>query len=460
MVLSMNIKITSLLAGILLSAIVVQGQATSSSVELVTTYSENGRFYLKSVPYDNEFPSLRGKTSVYEKGRSAPLYVFERGFDSVGANSNNLILSNDGEVIFYVIPWGADEEKEGLKSISIYKQGKLVKSFTETEITGCDQQKERCSLFYSNFDEVVDKEKSNWGTRSYRKTFKDRVYLIDSNRKAHIFDLKEGSYLGADSFDNIFEQVKNRARASKTETSRYDAPTFLDFPKLKNGKDTAEALADYLGMKVVDDSAQKDEQYKWYSFKLSSNISRDGSLEIEAIEIYNELPKEKIIEFFKVNKFDISPVPAVFEKWYVGDEYFFFRNKDDRIARQEKEREKIEQDQEFYKRLTLERINGVYIPANLGECFVELDKLLPEVDKKEMQALPQRDGMSGYHMGLGMWMRNNWGLWGGSRLQKYFTDRGVTHPDDMSTVILYHYYDWLKGQKETWKDWESKSKTR
>ena len=90
----------------LLVQTVVQGQATSSGVDIVTTYSQNGRFYLKSIPFDNEFPTLPGKTYVYESGNPNPLYVFDRGFDSVDDDSNNLILSNDGAVIFYVIPGG------------------------------------------------------------------------------------------------------------------------------------------------------------------------------------------------------------------------------------------------------------------------------------------------------------------------------------------------------------------
>jgi hypothetical protein len=56
-------------------------------------------------------------------------------------------------------------------------------------------------------------------------------------------------------------------------------------------------------------------------------------------------------------------------------------------------------------------------------------------------------------------MRNNWGLWSSSRLQKYFTDKGVMHPDDMSSVILFFYYDWLKGKKETWKEWDKSPKS-
>jgi hypothetical protein len=472
-------KIAFLMLTILISVTVATGQAITTVVYITTTYSQNGKFYLRSVPYDNEEPSLRGETSVYEKGNPTPLYVFERGFDSVNDDSNNLILSNNGEVIFYAIPWGADEEKEGLKSVTIYKRGQIVRSFTETEINGCDKKKERCSLIYSNYDEVVDRDKSNWGTKNYKKVLKegtdekerflsdfaifsvdDTVYLTDSKKRVHLFDLKEGDYTGSDSFDNIFAQIKERGRLTKKELQMFESPTFLEFPKLKDGRNPYTSLANYIGMKTADLLEKKDEQYKIYSFKINSMISQDGSLEIEDIDFDNGLPKEKIIEFFRSNKFDSNLVPKAFDKWHISNEYFSFRKKDDQLARQEKQQDITKERQETEKRMTAETVEGVYIPKNLGECFIELDKLLSEIDRKEMQALPKRDDMIGYHFSLGMWMRNNWVLWGGSRLQKYFIDKGVTDPEEMSTIILYHYHDWLNGKKETWKEWEKNPQSR
>lgn len=472
-------KIAFLFLLLLLSVGTVSGQASSSAVEVVTIYSPNEQFYLKSIPYDDEFPTLRGKTYVYEKGKNAPLYVFERGFDSVDNDSNNLILSNNGEVIFYAIPWEANEQLDGLRSVTIYRNGKIIKSFTESEITGCDKKRERCSLVYSNFDEVVDREKSNWGTANFRKAFKvgidererflsdfaifnigDTVYLTDSKKRVHLFDLKKGDYVRSDSFENVFQQIKNKGRITKTELTSYKAPLFRDFPKLQNGKDTYDSLANYLGMKRASIFEKKDDQYKQYSFKINSTISRDGNLEIEKVEFWGgALPQEKVIEFFKTNKFDTSAVPEVFDKWNLADEYFYFRKTDNAIARYEKQEENRENGKELEKRMTLETINGVYIPRDLGECLVELDKLLTEIDKKEMRALARREDMISYHLGLGMWIRNNWGLWGGSRLQKYFRERGINHPDEMSSVVLYHYYDWLSGKKETWKEWEKKPRS-
>lgn len=456
---------------VLITSSVAAGQIVTGSADIITIYSQNNRFYVKSIPYDDETPSLKGKTYVYEKGKGTPLYTLDRGFD-VFDGISSLILSNDGEVIFYVVAWDTNEEKDGLKSVNIYKRGKLIRSFTEPEITGCNKKKERCRLVYSNYDEVVDREKSQSGTKNYKKvlkegvdekerflsdfalfSFDDVVYLTDSKKHTHTFDLRDG-HLESDSFDNMFHQIKTKGRFTKTEVVSYRAPVFDGFPSLRDGRNANVSLANYIGMKAGNSLTASD-RYKWYIVSIDSTISQAGTLEIDAIDADSGLPKDKILEFFRTIKFDTRPIPKVFEKWNLGEQFFYFRNSSERIARREKQQERVKKRQEFEKRLTLEIINGVYIPADLRECFLELDKKLAEVDRQEMKAKPKRDDMIVYHLGLGTWMRNNWGLWGGSRLWKYFNDRGVSHPEEISSIVLYHYHDWLNGNKDTWKEWEN-----
>ena len=462
---------------ILFSPSVAHGQASSSRVAIVTTYSQNQKYYLKSIPYDDEFPTLRGKTFVYNSGNSTPLYAFDRGFDSVEEDSNNLILSNDGEVIFFAIPWEANEAQEGLKSITIYKHGQIIRSFTESEVNGCDKKQERCSLLYSNYEAVVDRDKSFLGPGNYKKVFKDGVdekerflsdfpiftvddivYLTDSKKNVHLFDLKNGGQLRSVLFDNVFEEIKGKAQLNRTELKDYQAHVYLRFPRLKDNRDTYKALASHLGMRAADLTSPKDEQYKLYTFTITLGISRDGTADIESIDADQGLPKDQILEFFRTNQFDISAVPSVFDKWYLTKEFFSFRNANDTIARKEKLQQLKEQRAERERRMTAERIDGVYIPRDLGECFVELDRLLSEVDKNEMRTLPKRGDMIQYHLSLGMWMRNNWGLWGGSRLYKYFNDKALTDPEDMSSIVLFYYYDWLTDKKGSWKEWEANPK--
>ncbi len=87
----------------------------------------------------------------------------------------------------------------------------------------------------------------------------------------------------------------------------------------------------------------------------------------------------------------------------------------------------------------------IYIPRNLEEAFIELKKMLRPDLLKEMKEGSEQD-MVQYHMGLGLWMRNNWSLWAGSRLGKYFNGIGISHPDDMSGIILDSFWRHLNAK--------------
>jgi hypothetical protein len=87
----------------------------------------------------------------------------------------------------------------------------------------------------------------------------------------------------------------------------------------------------------------------------------------------------------------------------------------------------------------------VYIPKNLNDCFVQLKKLLKPEDIEKMKSGTE-DDMIQYHFGLGMGIRNSWGLWGGSRLAKWFNAQGIKHPDDMSGIILDSFWRHLNDK--------------
>lgn len=108
-----------------------------------------------------------------------------------------------------------------------------------------------------------------------------------------------------------------------------------------------------------------------------------------------------------------------------------------------------------------------YIPTDLDDCFRQLKKILKPEDIHQIRNRTEKD-MSEYHFGLGMWLRNNWGLWAGSRLAKWFNEKGVFHPDDMSGVILDSFWRHLnekpidlegqvKGYQQYWKQQEQQT---
>lgn len=52
------------------------------------------------------------------------------------------------------------------------------------------------------------------------------------------------------------------------------------------------------------------------------------------------------------------------------------------------------------------------------------------------EQLVKPDGATMAHFGLGMFLRNNWGLWKGGELRTAMQGMGFRHPDDMSAAIL------------------------
>lgn len=88
---------------------------------------------------------------------------------------------------------------------------------------------------------------------------------------------------------------------------------------------------------------------------------------------------------------------------------------------------------------------GYYIPCDLDDALIEVDRILGTKGREAVMKARERD-MAAYHFGLGLWMRNNWGLWRGSHLSEYFNQLGVHHPDDMSGIILDSYWRKLHGR--------------
>ncbi|SFS81716.1 DUF6794 domain-containing protein [Lutibacter maritimus] len=92
-------------------------------------------------------------------------------------------------------------------------------------------------------------------------------------------------------------------------------------------------------------------------------------------------------------------------------------------------------------------IDGVYIPKNLDDAILEVDKFYSDSLKTEIKKLNESEFVGDYHFGTGLWIRNNWNLWSGSRLGRFFKRNGIKHPDDMSSIILVSYHRKLTGKE-------------
>lgn len=85
-------------------------------------------------------------------------------------------------------------------------------------------------------------------------------------------------------------------------------------------------------------------------------------------------------------------------------------------------------------------INGIFIPKDIHESLDQIDQFLNDSIKSVIKSWTEEEFIQETHHGLGMWVRNNWVLWGGSRLASYFYKYNINHPDNMSTIILRSYH--------------------
>ena len=100
----------------------------------------------------------------------------------------------------------------------------------------------------------------------------------------------------------------------------------------------------------------------------------------------------------------------------------------------------------YNKRITLEMINGVYIPADLEDAFSELNRLSDPRGVAEFKSAPEDSIRRKLHFGLGKWILVNWGLEDGSRYSHHLKQKGITLPDDMVEFTIVTWHRKLNGQ--------------
>ncbi|MEL7220737.1 MAG: DUF6794 domain-containing protein [Bacteroidota bacterium] len=91
-------------------------------------------------------------------------------------------------------------------------------------------------------------------------------------------------------------------------------------------------------------------------------------------------------------------------------------------------------------RVRQEILYGAYIPNDLGEVFVQLDRLSEKSDQAKFARLSEQQAATVPFFGLGRWISHNWGFYGGSRLTVYLNQLNLHHPDDMTRFLLVMYH--------------------
>jgi len=101
----------------------------------------------------------------------------------------------------------------------------------------------------------------------------------------------------------------------------------------------------------------------------------------------------------------------------------------------------------YERRIRQEQLNGVYIPQDLTDAFVSLNRLIDEESKARFKAVSEEEAATKLHFSFGRWMILNWGFYEGSRLSHYIRENlGIHHPDDMARFIIITFHRSLNRQ--------------
>jgi hypothetical protein len=450
-------------------------------VPISETFSSNGEYKLLSISYDDEFPNLKGESLVtytqeYDSiGVKKKFYKINRSFDVYEGNPFFVAISNDGRKIIYLTNYIYEKGVEN-KNITYYVDGKLDKTFTTEEFINCDKNKEKCELFYDNQYQVYEglsatvkqykktaSEQDMFLSKSFVFNKNDTIYVVDGRKKLTLFDIDKGKVIDSKiDFDSIYPKIKN-LEPFKNRISYYKYPYkyVVDIQDLESKEKLYERISKISGLKFISINDSTFHKYKLFRIELSGYLDRKGNFDIEKLETDPIFDRKQIENYILNTKFKTDFIPREVDKIYVSRFFGGYRNFDDKIAEQETIKEKERRKEERKKRLTLEKINDIYIPKNLYESLTELDKILNFENKKQLIESKDSWQFNSHMGGLGMWIRNNWGINGGSRLSKYFNDRNIGKEifgnDEISGVIIEQYILWLKGNQNDWKKWEKQN---
>ena len=134
-----------LLLSILLSVISVCCYSTINFPYYL--YSENGQFFLKSIPHNDQEFEIEGRTDIFRTSDSTLLYSIPRYF-----NPDELILSNDGMSILYAKHGIANYKGNDDSLVLFYQKGTLKHTFDAGELIIRDTVTRFSNFFYYNFN--------------------------------------------------------------------------------------------------------------------------------------------------------------------------------------------------------------------------------------------------------------------------------------------------------------------
>ncbi len=105
----------------------------------------------------------------------------------------------------------------------------------------------------------------------------------------------------------------------------------------------------------------------------------------------------------------------------------------------------IPKDSVYQTNIRKTHLYGVYIPRNVEDAMLQLDKLSTPEACAKMSLADEKSIGKKLRFGIGRWIEFNWNLAEGSRLSHELRLKGLTFTDDMVEFLIILYYRHCKN---------------
>ncbi len=104
-------------------------------------------------------------------------------------------------------------------------------------------------------------------------------------------------------------------------------------------------------------------------------------------------------------------------------------------------------EEHYQKRIKQEYLDGVYIPKDLADAFVQFNKLIEIPSQEKFKSVPEEVAVKKLYFSFGRWISYNYGFREGSRFSVYLNQLGIHHPEDMVNFVVTTYHRNLNKKK-------------
>ncbi|MBN9297713.1 MAG: hypothetical protein J0I41_11905 [Filimonas sp.] len=274
-----------------------------------TLYSQNGKFYYKSIPFYNYDQTNFGKTMVYDAKTKKKLYQIDNYL------ARRAFISNNGKSLVTTTYWmWGHDNYENQPLIEFYINGKKGKSYFVDDLS-------------MNKTKLI---KTSSHTLWYDQMFinNDTLFILTLDNKAILIDVNKAEIVGKMDEAFILNRFNKKKLPELKSTVQYDIkyPDRYQFPDLANGKDFRSALKDGLNKK---ETATYDSS-KYY-IMVYGTVDKQGKCELFTLSTSvdgkdNEAWSKEVAGWITKQRYKINLIPVNCDKW-VFEEYFYLIDK-------------------------------------------------------------------------------------------------------------------------------------